>query len=86
MSRSYKHVPCYKDHNRGMKNVPIEKYAEIILSYYLEWHIKNYFVLMKYAIISLYVHLLLIKRYFLKITVKCIQIKNCIECGIKITK
>ena len=35
MSRSYKHVPCYKDHNRGMKkcsNRKIRRNYFIILS------------------------------------------------------
>jgi hypothetical protein len=66
--------------------VPIDICVEIILTFRLEEHIKNYFVPMIFVITDFLEHSVLIKSGYLKTVIKDIRTMNYIECGINIIK
>ena len=66
--------------------MPIDICAEIILTFRLEGHIKNYFVPMIFVITDFSGHSVLIKSGYQNTVMKDIQTMNYIEGGINIIK
>ncbi len=86
MSRSYKKIPCCKDHNKGMKKYANRYVRRNFLVVPSGTAYKKLFFLGIFVIISFWNHFLLIKNGVLSTIIKVIQMQSYIECGTNIIK